>query len=307
MRAAITDMWADAPGGWVFEWSRLGARYAEEGNEALATLAYGWARFPVLADDAKREALRHQVEHYLLAAEDFPVDFERRFLELPYQGSTDAPSRPRPRRTRSPRRRARPDRQRRRGLVEDGPPQPLRRLRPQRPCTRARVRHPGHRRVPDIAEPRLGGAGRLARRPRQGDGRRNRRPPRHLDGRLLLRRDRPRGHRRCGHRARRPRRGRLRRRAARSGSGWRTSSATRSASTTRRAPRRWPSAARECPCGRCSTRTRTHRCWWSTAPTTSTSPRRTRSSSATAATPGSSCCRTPGTAPCRSSPRWSRR
>ncbi len=88
MRSAITDMWADAPGGWVFEWSRLGARYAAEGNEALATLAYGWARFPALADDAKREALRLQVEHYLLAAEDFPVDFERRFLELPYQGST---------------------------------------------------------------------------------------------------------------------------------------------------------------------------------------------------------------------------
>ena len=31
---------------------------------------------------------RHQVEHYLLAAEDFPVDFERRFLELPYHGSS---------------------------------------------------------------------------------------------------------------------------------------------------------------------------------------------------------------------------
>ena len=87
MRSAITDMWADAPGGWVFEWSRLGARYAEQGDEALATLAYGWARFPALADDAKREALRRQVEHYLLAAENFPVDFERRFLELPYQGS----------------------------------------------------------------------------------------------------------------------------------------------------------------------------------------------------------------------------
>jgi esterase FrsA len=88
MRTAITDMWRDAPGGWVFEWSRLGARYAEGGNQALATLAYGWAKFPVLADDAKREALRHQVEHYLLAAPDFPVAFDRRFLEVPYQGSS---------------------------------------------------------------------------------------------------------------------------------------------------------------------------------------------------------------------------
>ncbi len=87
MRAAIRDMWADEPGGWVFEWSQLGARYAEEGNEALATLAYGWAKFPVLADEAKRKALQQQVEHYLLAAEGFPVDFERSFLELPNNGS----------------------------------------------------------------------------------------------------------------------------------------------------------------------------------------------------------------------------
>jgi esterase FrsA len=87
MRAAVTDMWADAPGGWVFEWSQLGARYAEEGNEPLATLAYGWAKFPVLADEAKRKALQHQVEHYLVASEGFPVAFERRSLEVPYHGS----------------------------------------------------------------------------------------------------------------------------------------------------------------------------------------------------------------------------
>jgi esterase FrsA len=88
MRVAITEMWADAPGGWVFEWSQLAARYAEAGDHALATLAYGWAKFPVLADDAKRSALRHQVEHYLLAAADFPVDFDRSVLQLPYAGSS---------------------------------------------------------------------------------------------------------------------------------------------------------------------------------------------------------------------------
>ncbi len=88
MRSAITEMWPDAPGGWVFERSQLGARYAEEGDETLATLAYGWAKFPIVADDAKRKALQHQLEHYLLAAEDFPVDFDRSFLEVPYQGSS---------------------------------------------------------------------------------------------------------------------------------------------------------------------------------------------------------------------------
>ncbi len=88
MRVAITDMWPDAPGGWVFEWSRLGARYAKEGNEALATLAYGWAKFPIIADDAKRQALRHQLEHYLLAAKDFPVDFDRKFVNVRHHESS---------------------------------------------------------------------------------------------------------------------------------------------------------------------------------------------------------------------------
>jgi len=88
MRAAISDMWADEPGGWVFEWSQLGARYADERHDPLATLAYGWAKFPVLADDAKRKALQHQVEHYLVAAEEFPVAFERASLEVLYDGSS---------------------------------------------------------------------------------------------------------------------------------------------------------------------------------------------------------------------------
>src|ERR1700759_4075186 len=82
MRATISDMWANAPGGWVFEWSRLGARYSDEGNEQLATLAYGWAKFPALADEAKRKALQHQVEHYLAAAGEFPIAFERTSLEV---------------------------------------------------------------------------------------------------------------------------------------------------------------------------------------------------------------------------------
>ncbi|MGW5691288.1 alpha/beta hydrolase [Streptomyces asiaticus] len=88
VRSAVTDMWLDGPGGWVHEWSKLGARYADDGNPTLAALAYGYAKFPVLADDARRTALRHQIEQYLLAASSFPVDFERRVLDIPYQGST---------------------------------------------------------------------------------------------------------------------------------------------------------------------------------------------------------------------------
>lgn len=88
VRAAITQMWTDAPGGWVYEWSALAARYANEGSHQLASLAYGWAKFPTLADDSKRLALRNQLEQYLLAATDFGVDFQRRVLDVPYRGAT---------------------------------------------------------------------------------------------------------------------------------------------------------------------------------------------------------------------------
>jgi esterase FrsA len=88
MRAAIAEMWTDDTGGWVHEWSRLGARYAEAGRHDLAALAYGWARFPVLADDAKRLAHKRQLEQYELASPDFPVTFERRVLTVRYRGAT---------------------------------------------------------------------------------------------------------------------------------------------------------------------------------------------------------------------------
>src|SRR5579862_4164370 len=73
MRGAITDMWADAPGGWVFEWSRLARRYSETNQPQMAALAYGWAKFPCLANEARRRALGDQVTAYLAAAPDFPV------------------------------------------------------------------------------------------------------------------------------------------------------------------------------------------------------------------------------------------
>ena len=88
VRVAITDMWADSPGGWVYEWSKLAASYAGAGTHQLAALAYGWAKFPVLADESKRLALANQLEQYQLAAPGFGVDFQRRVLELPYEGGT---------------------------------------------------------------------------------------------------------------------------------------------------------------------------------------------------------------------------
>jgi esterase FrsA len=88
VQAAITQMWTDAPGSWVHEWSALAARYAAEGAHLRASLAYGWAKFPTLADDFKRRAQQHQIDQYLLAAKDFGVAFERRVLDVPYRGAT---------------------------------------------------------------------------------------------------------------------------------------------------------------------------------------------------------------------------
>ncbi|MGX9890999.1 alpha/beta hydrolase [Streptomyces sp. NPDC002276] len=88
VRAAVTEMWADAPGGWVHEWSKLAAAYADAGAHEQAALAYGWAKFPALADESKRAALAKQLEQYRLAAPGFGVRFDRYVLELPYQGDT---------------------------------------------------------------------------------------------------------------------------------------------------------------------------------------------------------------------------
>jgi esterase FrsA len=86
LTGVVVDMWADGPGGWTYEWSRLAARYVEAGEAQLASLAYGGARFPCLADHAKAVALQHQVEQYTLAAESFPVEFERRWVTTRLRG-----------------------------------------------------------------------------------------------------------------------------------------------------------------------------------------------------------------------------
>lgn len=84
MRSTITDMWLDAPGGWAFEWSALGAQYADKGEHYLASLVYGCAKFPCLAGPQRAVALAKQVEHYVAASPSFPVRFERRILPVPY-------------------------------------------------------------------------------------------------------------------------------------------------------------------------------------------------------------------------------
>jgi esterase FrsA len=92
MRSVITDMWHDGPGGWAFEWSALGAQYADKGEHYLAALVYGCAKFPCLAEPQRVVALAKQVEQYVAASPEFPVRFERRILSVPYlAGQVDVP------------------------------------------------------------------------------------------------------------------------------------------------------------------------------------------------------------------------
>lgn len=88
MRDTITDMWTDASGGWVYEWSKLAERYRMAGQAFLASLAYGCAKFPCLANAARKTGLARQVESYLAAAPGFPVEFERRLIEMQLMNRT---------------------------------------------------------------------------------------------------------------------------------------------------------------------------------------------------------------------------
>jgi esterase FrsA len=91
VRAAVTDMWRDGPGGWTYEWSKVAARHASAGRHYLASLTYGCAKFPCLAGVAARSsALAMQVEQYVAAAPTFPVRFERRIIRLPHRGGVTA-------------------------------------------------------------------------------------------------------------------------------------------------------------------------------------------------------------------------
>ena len=88
VHAAVIDMWADAPGGWVYEWSKVAEEHADRSDHYLASLTYGCAKFPCLTDQARATAMQHQLEQFELAAKDFPVAFERRIIAVPYRDGT---------------------------------------------------------------------------------------------------------------------------------------------------------------------------------------------------------------------------
>ncbi len=87
-REGIKAMWADEPGGWTYELAELADAYARQGQHYLASVAYGLAKFPVLATEARRRAQRRQREEYEKASSGFAVCFQRQILELAGRDAT---------------------------------------------------------------------------------------------------------------------------------------------------------------------------------------------------------------------------
>lgn len=88
LKSKITDMWIEGAGGWVYEWSAIAADYAAKSDHTMASLVYGFAKFPTVCDQQRVVALQKQVDEFIKAAPTFPVHFERRTMTLPYAGST---------------------------------------------------------------------------------------------------------------------------------------------------------------------------------------------------------------------------
>lgn len=86
IRDRVTEMWGDEPGTWVHEWSQVADRYADAGDTAMAVLAYGYAKFPCLADEGRRAAYAKQIEQCLIAASTGAVTFERRVVDVGHDG-----------------------------------------------------------------------------------------------------------------------------------------------------------------------------------------------------------------------------
>src|SRR6202044_770139 len=58
MRGAITDMWSDTAGGWVFEWSRLARRHPAADQPHMALLAPGCRKIPLSRERGKTAGAR---------------------------------------------------------------------------------------------------------------------------------------------------------------------------------------------------------------------------------------------------------
>jgi len=86
VESRVTDTWADAPGGWTYEWVREAEQAKSKGDSMLAASLYGAARFPCLPTPSRVAALKEQVECFLKASQTFPVQFKRHIVPCDVNG-----------------------------------------------------------------------------------------------------------------------------------------------------------------------------------------------------------------------------
>lgn len=91
VEAKIIDNWREAPGGWVYEWSKEAELAAQQKRLMLAAMLYGAARFPSVVTPMREQALIHQVDFFERAARQLPIYFERRCVSLPGPRRIDVP------------------------------------------------------------------------------------------------------------------------------------------------------------------------------------------------------------------------
>lgn len=83
VQARIDDNWREGAGGWTYEWWQEAAAAERAGQDMLAAMLYGAARFPVVATPMREQALERQVACFERAARRLPIHFERRFIASP--------------------------------------------------------------------------------------------------------------------------------------------------------------------------------------------------------------------------------
>lgn len=87
----VEEMWGEGPGTWTHEWVNLARTYSERDDSPMALLAYGYAKFPTLADEPRQAAYREQIDLCVAMAASDPVDFERRDIMVEQAGQTGQP------------------------------------------------------------------------------------------------------------------------------------------------------------------------------------------------------------------------
>jgi esterase FrsA len=83
VRGAVSQMWRNEPGGWVYEWSDVAGRHSRRGEPHLAALAYGCAAYPGPTDPGRRWAYARQLQEYEADVSTLRLRFERKVVSLP--------------------------------------------------------------------------------------------------------------------------------------------------------------------------------------------------------------------------------